>query len=312
MDKRPAPTIDEYLKRPPAIDRQMGGKRARGNPGPSSTKDHPLISVITVVRNNEKTLRRAIDSVLTQTYGNIEYIIVDGASTDGTLKIIQEYDAQLALWISEPDAGIFDAMNKGISLATGDYIALLNSDDHYIKDALERVAAETRQSHSDVVYGDYIFFIDDLQIAIPTASTLKLVRGMTLCHPAMFISREAYGRLGLYDLSYPVASDFDISLRFYFTGCKFSKIVGPVAYFTGGGNAESNLLRASFEGISIISRHAGSHRTIPFILLYLRRLVLRGINRIIRCLFGARAYAWVRRQFYQRKSRKAQAQEIRR
>ena len=113
------------------------------------------ISIITVVWNNKETIKDAIDSVLSQTYKNIEYIIVDGASSDGTVDIIKGYGDKITKFISEPDKGLYDAMNKGLSLATGDIVGILNSDDFYIDEfVIEKVVNEFKEKQVDSVYAD--------------------------------------------------------------------------------------------------------------------------------------------------------------
>jgi len=126
------------------------------------------ISIITVVWNNAKTIKYAIDSVLNQTHKNIEYIILDGASTDGTIEIIRSYGDKISKFVSEPDKGIYDAMNKGIKLATGDVVGILNSDDFYIDDyVIEKVVKEFEEKQVDSVYADLVFVKpDDLSKAV--------------------------------------------------------------------------------------------------------------------------------------------------
>src|SRR5437763_1662561 len=127
-------SLDEYRNRPLHAERREGGRRVRGK------IDSPLISVVTAVLNRKDSIERAIQSVLSQPLKNVEHVIIDGGSTDGTLDVLQKYDEQLAYWSSEPDGGIFDAMNKGVALARGQYIHLLNSDDYYCAGALQVVA----------------------------------------------------------------------------------------------------------------------------------------------------------------------------
>jgi GT2 family glycosyltransferase len=295
------PTMDDYLNRPARSGRRSGGRRTL-NQEVFATADGPRISIVTVVRNNAKTIRRAIESVLNQSYTNIEYIVIDGGSTDGTLEIIQEFNDRLALWISEPDDGIFDAMNKGVSLTGGDYVALLNSDDYYRSDAIQKVAIAIEMTRPDVVYGDYIFVADDVQIEVPTPATVDLLGGMTLGHPAMFVSRQTYQRLGLYDLRYSLSADFDLALRLYLAGCRFEKVPGLIAYFTSGGAAESNLTRASLEAITVLRRQAGILKTFRYVLMFVRRTILRGISTLVRVSFGVRAQLALRRRYYGRLS----------
>jgi len=187
------------------------------------------ISIITVVYNNEKTLETAIQSVLSQTYENIEYIIIDGASTDGTLKIIDKYKDRIATIISEPDAGIYDAMNKGISKATGDVIGILNSDDIYDD---EHVINETMTSFAnnpniDMVYGDLVYVKnEDLNKVVRKWNSLKFYKnffedGNVPPHPSLFIRANLYKELGHFNLKYKLAADYEFMLRaFKFKGDK--------------------------------------------------------------------------------------------
>ncbi|MBT5491206.1 glycosyltransferase, partial [bacterium] len=116
------------------------------------------ISIITVSWNSQETIKDTIDSVLSQTYQNIEYIIIDGASIDGTVKIVQSYGDKITKFVSEPDKGLYDAMNKGVALATGNIIGMLNSDDLYIdKFAIEKVVKEFSEKQIDSVYADLVY-----------------------------------------------------------------------------------------------------------------------------------------------------------
>ena len=175
------------------------------------------ISVITATFNSGKTLRDTIESVLRQTYRDIEYIIVDGASRDDTLDIIREYEPRFGgrmRWISEPDRGIYDAMNKGIGMATGAVVGLLNSDDFYTDECvLERVAAEIMDV--DAVYGD-IHYVDDgdLTKCVRYYSSKgfrrwKMRMGFMPAHPSFYCRRTVYTRFGLFDTDFRVAADFE-------------------------------------------------------------------------------------------------------
>lgn len=292
------PTLADYRKRAPHPARQEGGRRLSPRTD-SPSPNLPLISIVTVVRNGAATLERAIQSVLRQSYPNIEYIIVDGASTDETPVIIRRHEDRI-YWISEPDGGIFDAMNKGVSLAAGEYIALLNADDFYRPDALELVARAIRESSGEVdcVYSDYVFLVGDIGIKKVFRATLGLTRGMTLCHPGMFVSRKAYEKYGLYDTRYKYAADFDLALRLRLAGAKFVKVDAPVVYFTSGGAAEQNLVNASFEAMGSIRRQAGIFSTFPYACMFVKRAVLRSVNGIVTVIFGKRAGLRVKRWYY--------------
>lgn len=134
-----------------SANKLQGGRRIR-NIEKVSRSSEPLVSIITVVFNGEKYLEQTILSVLNQTYSNIEYIIIDGGSSDATLDIINKYTDKIDYWVSEPDSGIYDAMNKGISLATGQLIGIINSDDWYELDAVEEIVRAYKDG-STIIYG---------------------------------------------------------------------------------------------------------------------------------------------------------------
>lgn len=184
-------------------------------------------SIITTSYNSGNTIRDTIESVLRQTYPDIEYIIVDGASKDNTLDIIEEFvpkfDGKLK-YISEPDKGIYDAMNKGLAMATGDVVGILNSDDFYTSnDILERVAAELKQNPDiDAVYGDIHFVKDGELDKCVRYYTSKYFRrwqmrlGFMPAHPSFYCRRSIYDKFGVFNSAYRVSADFELLLRFIF------------------------------------------------------------------------------------------------
>lgn len=184
------------------------------------------ISVITATYNSGKTLRDTIESVLNQDYPDIEYIIIDGASKDNTMDIIQEYECRFngrIKWISEPDKGIYDAMNKGIAMATGDIVGILNSDDFYTSnDVLTTVASSFKNNSIDAVYGDIHYVNDnDLKKCVRYYSSKAFKRwqmklGLMPAHPSFYCRKKLYEKYGGFDLSYKVAADFECLLRLIF------------------------------------------------------------------------------------------------
>lgn len=179
------------------------------------------ISIITIVWNNAKTIKDAIDSVLGQTYENIEYIVVDGASTDGTVEIVKSYGDKISKFVSEPDKGLYDAMNKGIKLANGDIIGILNSDDFYTnKYVIEKVVKEFKEKGVDSVYGDlvYIDVSDNNKIIRHWKSNpykrRLFYKGWHPPHPTFFVKKEIYEKYGLFDLEFKIAADYELMLRF--------------------------------------------------------------------------------------------------
>ncbi|MBT8295723.1 MAG: glycosyltransferase [Gramella sp.] len=180
------------------------------------------VSIITVVYNNVDTISACIQSVLNQDYKNIELIIIDGKSTDGTQKKIEAFSDHIAFYKSEKDSGIFDAYNKGVKEATGDIIGILNSDDFfYSNHIVSRIVKSFERTNSDIVYGKGIFVdqrdIHHIKRIYPSKPFKKsyLKFGWIPLHPTIYVKKEIYDELGLYSLDYTIASDYDISLRWF-------------------------------------------------------------------------------------------------
>ena len=181
------------------------------------------VSVITATWNSGATLRDTIESVLRQSYPNIEHIIVDGGSTDNTMALVQKYESRYngrLHYNSEPDKGLYDAMNKGIRMATGDVVGILNSDDYYTSDdVLEKVVENMNFRDVDAIYGDVHYVnASDLTKCVRYYSSKPFCRcwmrlGFMPAHPSFYCRREVYMKYGLFDYSYKVAADFENLLR---------------------------------------------------------------------------------------------------
>lgn len=174
----------------------------------------PRVSVITVCYNSVRTIRRTLESVVSQDYPNLEYIVVDGASTDETMGIVGEYRHALAKVLSEPDGGIYDAMNKGVRLATGDWIHILNSDDYYATPTGLRTAMallDPERTNYCKIWREFDDGRRDLQDW--DYSRWRLFVSAFLPHPALIVSRRQYEAVGLYDTRYRIAADHDMILR---------------------------------------------------------------------------------------------------
>ena len=181
------------------------------------------ISIITVSYNSSTTIRDTIDSVLNQTYPDIEYIIIDGSSKDTTVDIIKENESHFngrMKWISEPDKGLYDAMNKGIQMATGNVVGIINSDDLFCdKSAIEKVMRIFEKNKSlDSVYADlfYVAQVDTSKIVRRwiTGKQKQFKYGWHPAHPTLYIKKEVYNKYGLFNLDFKLAADFEIMLRF--------------------------------------------------------------------------------------------------
>lgn len=182
------------------------------------------VSIITVVYNNAQTIKDAINSVLSQTYKNIEYIVIDGASTDGTVEIVKSYGEKIAAFVSEPDRGLYDAMNKGIKLATGEIVGILNSDDFYIHNrVIERVVREFEEKGVDSVYADLVYVKpENLNKVVryydsSHFSPEKFAYGWMPAHPTFFVKRWVYEKYGVFRTDLKIGADFDLLVRFLYT-----------------------------------------------------------------------------------------------
>ena len=206
------------------------------------------ISIVTATYNAAHTLRDTIESVLAQDYGDIEYIVVDGASTDGTISLLQSYESRFAgrmRWVSEPDKGIYDAMNKGLRMATGDVVGTINSDDFYNHDdVISRVAACFADTSVQAVYGDVRFVRpDDLNRTIRYYSSSgftprKFRYGWMPAHPTFFTYRRFFDEYGYYRTDYRIAADYELLIRFLYTYQLHTRYLAYdfIKMRTGGGN----------------------------------------------------------------------------
>ncbi len=267
-----------------------GGVRTRGVVR-ESRPGEPLVSVVTVVRNGAVHLQQAIDSVLAQDWPNLEYILVDGGSTDGTLDIIRRHEARIDYWVSEPDRGIYDAMNKGIALASGDLIALLNADDWYEPGAVAAAAgAFARAQVEGIYYGNRYLVRDDLDHEFAHRASFKLWLGMTVGHQAMFVHHGVYSRLGNYALSYRWASDFDFLVRAVRAKVPFLPIGCFVVHFRDGGASTQNVEASLGEVRAVLGAAYGKASPMyvgNLLVTAFRHSVLR-LKDVIRCTLGER------------------------
>lgn len=182
------------------------------------------ISIITAVWNNRDTIKDAIESVLSQTYSDVEYIIIDGGSTDGTVDIIRSYGDRIDKFVSEKDKGIYDALNKGVKLATGDIIGFLHSDDVFADENSAAKIAEAFSVNTDGVYSDLVYtpkgdISKILRYWESRSYTPELLsRGWMPAHPTLYLRREVYERFGMFDLNFRIAADYDFILRVFKSG----------------------------------------------------------------------------------------------
>ena len=207
------------------------------------------ISIITISYNSEKTIKDTIESVLSQSYENIEYIIIDGGSTDGTVDIIDSYKDKISYYVTEKDNGIYDGMNKGIIAAKSDYIGILNSDDFYQNNnVVDNVVKCLRENKSDSLYSDLVY--------VDAEDTSKIVRywnsgkfdknnfnkGWMLPHPTFFVKKEIYTKFGLYTEKLKSAADYEMILRLlYKNKISVSYLPEVIVHMRDGGYSNQSI-----------------------------------------------------------------------
>ncbi|MCR5261229.1 MAG: glycosyltransferase [Candidatus Gastranaerophilales bacterium] len=204
------------------------------------------ISVVTVCYNSEQVIEKTVQSVVNQTFDDFEYLIIDGASTDRTLEIVRKYQekSDKIKIFSEKDRGIYDAMNKGIAHASGDYIVFLNADDVFLHENVLKLAAEKMKDDVDLYYGDLVFLekaTGKLNNRRQNNVNYVYLCGGMLFHPAIFASAKLFEKIGNFDLQYKIVADYDWVLRALVkkkSTCKYLDM--PITIFADGEGASSN------------------------------------------------------------------------
>ena len=222
----------------------------------------PFFTIITVVRNGSETLQRCINSIKSQSFKEIEYLVIDGASSDGTLEIVRENADAISFAISEEDQGLYFAMNKGLQLARGEYVGILNADDIYFPNTLELVRnVILKDSNSDVIYGAMSYFNQPNKTHFIHSDELSK---RMIFHPTCFVSNKTYKRIGDFNTEYRVAADYEFIMRCYKANAKFVGIDSVLASFSDGGTSarlrllsilETSEIQARFNSESMFRRY---------------------------------------------------------
>lgn len=224
------------------------------------------ITIITVTYNNATTVADTLDSVAAQTHSDIEHIVIDGGSTDGTQAILAQRSSRIAHWISEPDRGIYDAMNKGLRLASGEYVGFLNGDDMLaVPEAIERIVDAAARTRADAVFGDLLYL--DPTRSSPLVrhwrtgafSRSALRRGWMPPHPTLYVRRRTIDRIGSFDASLRIAGDYEYMLRLFADpAVRVAYVPSVLVHMRTGGASNRSLralLRKSREDLLALRRH---------------------------------------------------------
>ena len=248
----------------------MAGYNKKEGQLKKSLPHRPLITVVTVVKNNAWELKKTIDSVLEQTYDHIEYIIIDGASSDSTPGVIKSYEDQIDTWISEPDNGIFDAMNKGINLASGEWINFLNAGDYfYEKDTIQKVFNKN-YGEADFIYGHTFFQGGDFTGVVKAWDFDILWKTMIFTHQSLFTRAEVL-KNRKFNTRFKICADYDIIFNSYMQGLTFFNADTVIAAFNPG-FSDVNRAKMAVEKWKVVRKHRND---LPFHWFYLRLVIKR-------------------------------------
>jgi glycosyltransferase involved in cell wall biosynthesis len=279
----------------------QGGLRTRGY-FKHSPVDKPLVSIITVVLNGQCHLEQTIKSVIDQTYENVEYIIIDGGSTDRTLDVIRKYEGAIDYWVSEPDEGIYDAMNKGIGTASGEWIWMLNSDDSLINGAIRTVFSEKTVNFPDsvAVYGCLTKSFEGFNLIIGDRGLCYGEKTIRFNHPATVMHRSLFKEYGNFDTAYKYSSDYDFFTRLVGNGVKFDFVDEVLVNMRPEGSSDrvSNYFKRAKEHFAIDKKYFPYPAVIKNLILF---FTVDLIKFVIRKILIKQRFPYLLRFYFSRK-----------
>lgn len=214
-----------------------------------------MVSIVTVVYNGELEIEDTIKSIINQSYPHIEYIIIDGCSKDKTMTIVKKYEHSINAIVSEPDNGIYDAMNKAIHLATGEWINFMNAGDRFASlDVLEKVFLNTEIDNYDFIYGQHIWKNEIKNVVVPTRPLNLMWQKISFCHQSLF-SKTTLLKEKPFDLSFKIVCDYENYFSRYMEGKKFLEVNFPISIFSAGGFSDINFFRRTLERYSVVKKY---------------------------------------------------------
>lgn len=239
------------------------------------------ITIITVCYNADKVIEKTIQSVQKQTYSNIEYIVIDGGSSDRTLDIIMKYEKCISNWISEPDKGVFDAMNKGLDRANGDYVIFMNAGDYFADaDVIEKVCNYIfHNKGADVYHGDVYKNTqskNNVWKAVPFYLNKRKIKGMNICHQAIFTKLDTAKKY-YFDISYKLTADYDMMMKIFKNGGIFKYMELNIAVYDTTGMSSINWKQTYFEEVHI----CGSNRSFLYYMLFIKKYISHALKLLL-------------------------------
>lgn len=271
-------------------NRLEGGTRFSGYLDRKPNNGNPLVSVITICLNAEKTLEQTIQSVINQTYNPIEYLIIDGGSTDSTLDIVRKYDNRIDYWVSEPDNGTSDAINKGIQVSRGELIGILCADDFYEQDALETIIGHYSSVTPKIYHGDMtridVHTGEKTFLLKPPDDLRKLFQGCVINMPATLANQRIFEKHGLFNSAYKISNDHEFLLRVFSAGVEFEYIPQNITFMREGGMSHKNYIRGCRESFNLTVKYGYPVPKALLVILikFMKTAVDRGLARWCPCL----------------------------
>lgn len=211
----------------------------------SSVKNTPSVTIVTVVFNGSQDLDRTIRSIISQTYSNVEYVVIDGGSTDGTIDIIRKYKDHISYWVSESDNGIYDAMNKGINIANGEWINFMNAGDVFSSENVIKDIFAVERSQVAIIYGDTEILYPSFTRLAKAKRVKEIAKGMPFCHQSTFV-RTDYHKINPFNIYNPIAADMEFFSRAFRSNLSFLHLPFSVSKILSGGVSDRHRIRTLF------------------------------------------------------------------
>jgi glycosyltransferase involved in cell wall biosynthesis len=285
------PHIEDYLSKIESPN--SGSKNKYCNNAHKNITNKPLVSIITVVKNNEDTIEQTILSVISQDYSHLEYIIIDGCSTDDTAEIIRKYKDKISCWISEKDEGISDAFNKGISVSNGEIIGIINADDWYENNAITAIVETMCRSDAiDIIHGKMRKWTTERDFILVSSDEKLLERDSTVNHPTVFVKKRIYSKIGLFRLDFKLAMDYEWLLRAKINGHTFYYIDKCLANMRSEGISNRQWIDANFEVLK--AKNIYLENKIYHVLFF----IFQVLKSIMKSLFLAIGLQWLVKYYH--------------